>query len=303
MNKIAILTNSFKLGSPVQQLTDRFLIGFTRDGVFEPAPRGRVTIWCHEQSDLIAKRVSDYGLKVASSPSDALLDAEAVLTFDKIEVPRTGGRVFAYGDFNSPHPSGTVASTLGELPALDLPSGAKLRQSMVITHRDPLFATEAIMAIQERTREGIREIPHLGRWEGDSIWASTAWSRRAFAAAISRSDKIQGETLADGRTEDIVAHDLVSRMAKSPVAWLLHHDNGSVTHVFILEGVVEDILAGFETRKGELYSTQLFQSPPPAEEHYSRLAVVLSDYFQTGKAPWSPKRSKLLAYLEPRFAR
>ena len=48
-------------------------------------------------------------------------------------------------------------------------------------------------------------------------------------------------------------------------------------------------------------SAQLFRAPLPAEQHYSRLAGTMEDFFTTQTVPWKIERSLLTASLLETF--
>jgi hypothetical protein len=116
---------------------------------------------------------------------------------------------------------------------------------------------------------------------------------------LSRTDKAQGNTLTDGRTEDIVGLGLIRKMARNPRAKIIEHASGLRTAILVLDGVVGDLLvavrAGRRLMPGTIYSSQLFQSPTPQEEQFSRSAAVITDFFHNGRAPWGKERAIIMA--------
>ena len=100
-------------------------------------------------------------------------------------------------------------------------------------------------------------------------------------------------------------------MAPNPRAHLIDHVHGmDYTHslrttILVLGGVVGDILvavkAGRRLLPGSAYSTQLFQSPSPQQEHYSRLVATITDFFTTGRPPWETKRAIVAADFADRL--
>ena len=244
MNKnVAIVADEFAAGSPAQQIRDRFLIGYTREGVFQPRP----------VEQIVEAR-----------------DAEAVVVFatdalgEVIEKVRSGTPIFVYGliaktekdarrlaakaaDRNIPICAATVAAALQELPAMDIPDlpaiGAQIREALVVTHSDELFAFDGLASVLE-ARGGMSAIKKVRTLEGAAVWAAADkdWSSRMLAAALSRTDKAQGNTELDGRTEELVKSRLVQKMAKNPRARIIEHDGRLRTAILVLDGVVEDLL-------------------------------------------------------------
>jgi hypothetical protein len=93
-------------------------------------------------------------------------------------------------------------------------------------------------------------------------------------------------------------------MAKNPRARIIEHSGGLRTTIMVLDGVVADLLvavrAGRRLLPGTIYSTQLFQSQTPQQEHFNRLVATISDFFESGKAPWDTKCALVAADLAER---
>jgi hypothetical protein len=96
-------------------------------------------------------------------------------------------------------------------------------------------------------------------------------------------------------------------MAKNPRARIIEHAGGLRTTIMVLDGVVGDLLvavrAGRRLLPGTIYSTQLFQSPTPQQEHFSRLAAVITDFFDSTRPPWDPTRTIVAADLAGRLGK
>ena len=324
---VAIVADEFALGSPAQQIRDRFLIGYTHEGVFQTRPVEEVVVVGSEDKSSLQ------GARDARTRVIGAVDAVVVFATDAlgevIEKVRSGTPVFVYGllaktekdarrlaakaaDRSIPISAATVAAALRELPAMDIPDlpavGAQIREALVVTHSDELFAFDGLASVLE-ARGGMSAIKKVRTLEGAAVWAAADkdWSSRMLAAALSRTDKAQGNTELDGRTEELVKSRLVQKMAKNPRARIIEHDGRLRTAILVLDGVVEDLLvavrAGRRLMPGSIYSTQLFQSPKPQQEEFSRLVAVMIDFFDTGKAPWSIDRVLAMAELNEKFGK
>ena len=141
--------------------------------------------------------------------------------------------------------------------------------------------------------------------EGKKVWQAgdRLWSWRLLAAAISRSDALQGDTVIDGRTQDIVGLGLLPKLVSEPRAWVLEHRDGLRSTILVLDGALADFNFAVKARNGNVFSAQLYRPPPPNEHHFSQLASVMEDFFQTGKSPWSVARNLLIAGLLETFGR
>jgi hypothetical protein len=342
---IAIIADDLTPGSPAQQILDRFLIGYTRDGAFEARPFERVTVFSKADSEkLLDRRKGDFRCEVVTSAKEAVSSAHAVIILSNdglgeiIETVHADTPLFVYGligknrkaaeaivraaeEGRIPICAGTVMSVLQELPPMEISNlmaiGAQIREALIVVEgSDPqaeLSAFDAIAPILERNG-GVRNIHNVRKLEGQAVWAAGTqgdWSWRMLASALSRTDKAQGNTLLDGRTEDIVGLGLTQKMAINPRACLIDHARGmDYTHglrttILVLDGVVADVLvavkAGRRLMPGSIYSTQLFQSPSPQQEHYSRLATAIADFFVTGRPPWDAKRAIIAADFSDRL--
>jgi len=337
---IAIITDEVTLGSPAQQILDRFLIGFARDGVFEKRPFETVTVYAQAESGaVLEQRKRELGCNIVNSVKEAAAGADAVVSIsregfsDALENVRNGTPVFVFGllaatkqeaesvarkavSRNIPICAGTVKSTLQELPPLDISTmvavGAQIREALIVIEGQApeaeLAAFHAIAPILERYG-GLRGIQNVRTLEGQAVWEAgdREWSWRLLASALSRTDKAQGNTLLDGRTEDIVGLGLTQKMAKNPRARIIEHSHGLRTTILALDGVVGDILvavkAGRRLMPGSVYSTQLFQSPSPQQEHFSRLVGTMADYFTSGNPPWDLRRSIIASDFAERLGK
>jgi hypothetical protein len=331
---IAILVDDLTLGSAGQQIVDRFLIGYTRDGVFEKRPFENVSVWSADSAGEIAEqRRREFPESFAKSREQAIGGADAIVFIQKeglvetIDKARNGTALFVYGSMgeapvrkaeqkNIPVCAGTVFSTLQQLPPMEIPSGtgigAQIREALIVTQgaapQAELEAFHALASILDR-HGGVRSIRNIHKFQGDAVWdaGDRDWSWRMLASALSRTDKAQGNTLLDGRTEDIVGLGLTQKMAKNPRATVVEHSGGLRSTILVLDGVVADLLvavrAGRRLLPGTIYSTQLFQSQTPQQEHFSRLSAVITDFFQTGKAPWDVKRAFVAADLAARLSK
>jgi hypothetical protein len=340
VKKVAILVDDLALGSPSQQIVDRFLIGYNRDGVFERPAVEKIAIWCRDSDDkIVEQRRREFPRSFVRSRDEAIANANAVVFIqdeglsDLIEHAPAGAPVFVYGlvaktkagaeaiigkaeNRSIPLCAGSVMSTLQHLPPMDIPTGrgigAQIREALIVTQgsspKAEIDAFDALAPILDR-HAGVREIRNVRTLESDAVWEAGGrdWSWRMLASALSRTDKAQGNTLLDGRTEDIVGLGLTQKMAKNPRARIIEHSGGVRTAIMVLDGVVADLLiavrAGRRLLPGAIYSTQLFQSQTPQEEHFSRLVAAISDFFESGKPPWDIKRALVAADLAERLAK
>jgi hypothetical protein len=331
---LAIVVDDLTLGSPGQQILDRFLIGYMRDGTFEERPFETVTVFGPESVDkMLDERRKNLAFKRGRTRAEAVGSADAVVFISEsglneaIENVRIGTPVFVYGLIAKtekeaksivrkakrrgvPICAGTEMATLLHLPAMEIPAmkhiGAQIREALIVTNdarpEAELGAFDAVASILEQ-HGGVGEIKNVRTLSGAEVWQAgdKEWSWRLLGAALSRTDNAQGNTLLDGRTEELVRSGLAKTMAKNPRARVITQSGGLRITIMVLDGVVSDLLvavrAGRRLMPGSIYSTQLFRSPKPQQEEFSKLVARMIDFFQTGEPPWEVGRAIAMAEL------
>jgi hypothetical protein len=167
-----------------------------------------------------------------------------------------------------------------------------------------LNGLEGLLPVIERRRGGESGVRSVRLLEGDEVWRGghrKLWSWPLLAAALSRSHSPQGDSVLDGRTQDIAGLGLVPKLARRPQAWLLEHCDGLHTSILVLDGVVGDFNFAVRAADGRVFSAQLFRAPPPLEQHFSMLAAAVEDFFEFRKPPWPLERNLLIAGLLQAF--
>jgi hypothetical protein len=341
--KIAFVVEEFRLRSPAQQLLDRFLIGFPRDGEFHQLKDCRVSLHLTSGGDnaLLEQRRKDFGLAVAPGIERAVADADAavvvwrgagatandaLLTATLSHLPR-GSACFVHGVLASSHAAakeaarlaasrsialsaGTSTAVTFRLPEMDVPAGTSLKEALIVVQgvfpEAELDALEGLLPVLERRRGGEAGVHQIQRLDGQQVWEAGdqgRWSRALLASAISRSHTPEGDPVRDGRTQDLAGLGLLPKLALSPRAWLLEHRDGLGSALLVLDGAIADINFAVRTTSGKILSAQLYRPPPPAQEHFSRLAAVVEDFFRTRQSPWPTQRNLLLAALLESFGK
>ncbi len=336
--KITFLVREFSLGKPAQQLVDRLLMGYARDGEFHKFEDVEFTLHVegNVESKELAARAEKNGLRLAKSSEEALSRADAVLlvgdataaTEERVSAAlgslRPNTCCFIYGRVPASEESalrlkdlvrsrqllvasGNATGTAFRLPDIDLPRTSGLKKSLIVAPGTGLEAEwdalEGLIPLIERRRNvglGVNDVRLL---KGDALWNAldnNEW-KHLLAAAISRSNTIQGDPMRDGRTQDVVGQGLIKTLAKEPRGWSLQHADGLRTMVLILNGVLTDVNFALELAGGEIKSAQLYRPPAPVQEHFSRLATTIEDFFVSRKVPWSFDRSILVSGLLGRF--
>lgn len=219
--------------------------------------------------------------------------------------------------------AGTPLSVTWRLPEVELSPATPLSEALIVVQANPspgqtsppappsslrgaeLHALEGLLPVIERRRGGEAGVRSIRFLEGKELWKAGDrgnWSWPLLAAALSRSHSPQGDPVLDGRTQDLVGLGLVPKLARNPRGWLLEHRDGLRSTMLVLDGVVADFNFAVRAQDGSIVSAQLFRAPAPAEQHFSRLAAVMEEFFRSGKAPWSIERNLLIAGLLERFS-
>ncbi|NBV23386.1 MAG: hypothetical protein EBS05_15890 [Proteobacteria bacterium] len=347
--QIAFLLDDFALQTPAQQLLDRFLLGYRRNGSFhkpdafrvsyslsptggEGGVRGRPST---EASSLLQQRVTGHGLQLTADLPTAVREADALVIVPGIGSAsppepllaaalahaRRGTACFVFGALASSLAtartraalanarqvtlaSGTEWPLTWRLPQIDLPVRASLDEAIIVVQGPSplaeLQALDALLPILERRAGGERGVRQVKFLADRELWRAgdrREWSWPLLSSALSRSDSPQGDTLLDGRTQDLVGLGVVPKLARNPRGWLLEHADGVRTALLVLEGVVADCNFALRLKDGSEISAQLFHAPVPGQEHFSPLAATLEDFFRTGQAPAPFARSLLTAGL------
>lgn len=347
--KIAFILEDFALQTPAQQLLDRFLLGYRRDGGFHKL-EGVQTTFTHaptggegrvrgnradEANVLLQQRVTDFGLKRADDVASAVREADAIVIVSKsaaaapaeslvnaaVTNARRGVFCFVFGAL-APNlatartfaalatarqiklASGTTLPVTWRLPQVDLPARAAVNEALIVVQgASPLaelHALDGLLPLLERRAGGERGVRQVKFLAGRELWKAgdrREWSWPLLSSALSRSDSPQGDTITDGRTQDLVGLGLVPKLATDPRGWLIEHADGLRSTLFALDGVVADYNFAVRLADGNEISAQLFRAPVPAQEHFSPLAAVLEDFFRTGEPPWPAARGLLTAGL------
>ena len=343
LRKFAFIAEEFALRTSAQQLLDRFLIGYASDGEFHHLKDCRVSMPLPSGGDtaLLDQRQKDFGLACEPGLERALADADAavvvwrgagaiandaLLTATLSHLPR-GAACFVHGALASSHAAaqeavrlaaardialsaGTSTAVTFRLPEMDVPAGTPLQEALIVVQgafpEAELDALEGLLPVIERRRGGESGVRHIRRLQGQQVWDAGdrgRWSRALLASAISRSHTPQGDPVRDGRTQDLAGLGLLPKLAQNPRAWLLEHRDGLRSALLVLDGAIADINFAVRTTSGKILSAQLYRPPPPAQEHFSRLAAVIEGFFHTRQSPWPTQRNLLLAALLESFGK
>lgn len=211
---------------------------------------------------------------------------------------------------------GSYLPATWRLPSVDLKRGTPTKNALIVAVGEPreaeFLGVDGLLPVIERRmttidgsrvagEAGVRSVRFIA---GRAVWKrfdKTHWGRELLAAAISRSDTPQGDAIADGRTQDLLGLDLVQKLARDPILYLIEHQDGLQSGVLLANGVIGDINFAVRSNAGDIISAQLLRPRGPQAHHWTALAQRVEDFFVSGNAPWTAARSVLTAQLLETF--
>jgi len=170
IRKIAFLLDEFGAASPAQQLLDRFLIGYPRDGAMRKLERSKVSAYLAVSAEAnFGMRQEEFQLVVASTAEQAVAGADAVVIVSRrpgtlaneaflriaLEQAPEGAACFVHGVLANSLASarsfaakaasrriallaGTPLSVTWRLPEMNLPLGTPLTEALIVVQVNPV---------------------------------------------------------------------------------------------------------------------------------------------------------------------
>jgi hypothetical protein len=298
LRKIAFVVEELGLDTPSQQLLDRFMIGYPRDGDFHRC-QGQLSVWLapNAPDTELRRRLADFPIRHHDTIEAAVRDADGIivaprgvssrdLLLSAIRSAPAKSTAFVLGAIAESLDdarriaslaaaggvmlsAGTPISVTFRLPDVDIPVGANLKSALILVQGpSPLVelnALDGLFPILERRRKGERGVRRLRRLAGPELWTALddLVPRRLLAAALSRSDSPQGDPVKDGRTQDLLGLGLVPKLALNPRGWVLEHTDGLRSTILVLDGVVADFNFAVCLDDDTIVSAQLYRPPLP----------------------------------------
>lgn len=172
-------------------------------------------------------------------------------------------------------------------PDVDLEWGAPARRAVAISYSGldiyGFHLLESLQAMVERRRGGETGIRAVQCLEREAVWQyldRTAWARRLFEEALSRSLTRR-------------AGDLRS-LVKEPAAFLLDYRDGLETAAFLLTGGVSDFTVAIEVDgEPQPVSTLMWAEDRRPYWHFACLVQRIERMFATGVATYPVERTLL----------
>ena len=198
--------------------------------------------------------------------------------------------------------AGSSLPVTWRLPDIELALNSEIESAMMVGYGGPdvmdFHGLEALQCMLERRKGGETGVRAVQMIEGEAVWKALdarQISRDLLVSALSRSDTPQGQTIVDGRTQDLVAKGELPKLVKKPAAYFLEYRDGLKATLLMLNGAVKDFTFAARVKGAGVQSTQFFLSPEPNVTYSACLVSKIEELFETGKAPYPVERTLLVS--------
>jgi hypothetical protein len=198
--------------------------------------------------------------------------------------------------------AGSSLPVTWRLPDIELPENSEIDSALVVGYGGAdvmdFHGLEALQCIVERRKGGETGVAAVQMLEGDAVWRAGdegRYPRELLVAALSRSDSPQGQTIVDGRTQDLVAKGELPKLVKDPAAYFIEYRDGLKATLLMLNGAIKDFTFAARLKGAGLQSTQFFLSPEPNVTYSACLVRKIEELFETGQAPYPVERTLLVS--------
>jgi hypothetical protein len=198
--------------------------------------------------------------------------------------------------------AGSSLPVTWRLPDIELPMNSDIESALVVGYGGAdvmdFHGLEALQCMVERRRGGETGVAAVQMLQGDAVWKAGEagrYPRDLLVSALSRSDSPQGQTVVDGRTQDLVAKGELPKLVKDPAAYFIEYRDGLKATLLMLNGAVKDFTFAARVKGAGIQSTQFFLSPEPNVTYSACLVRKIEDLFETGRAPYPVERTLLVS--------
>jgi len=197
--------------------------------------------------------------------------------------------------------AGSSLPVTWRLPPVELPLGCVIEEALMVGvgSSDPMdfHALEAMQCMVERRRGGETGVKAVQLVDGDGVWKAAEqgrWSKRLLEAALARSDSLQGDSLRDGRPQELSASSDLPRLVRRPAAYFIEYSDGCRATLLMLNGALGDYtFAAQLAEPAGIVSTQFLLPPNPNVAYSACLMHKAEEMFLTGRAPYPVERTLL----------
>ena len=200
-----------------------------------------------------------------------------------------------------PFLAGSSLPVTERIPAIELPLGSRLRESLCICYGGvdsyDFHGLETAQCMSERRRGGEKGVRSIRALRGASMWdelASRPEAARLFVAAAARSHTVKPP---DGYTIVAPSLERAKQAGANAVGYFLEHEDGFRTTVVMANGFVQDFTYAGLKESGEITSTQMHLPMPmqisTTADFFNPLVHHIEQMVLTGKAPYPIERTLL----------
>ncbi len=143
--------------------------------------------------------------------------------------------------------AGSSLPVTWRLPDVEIPLNAEIESALMVGYGGAdvmdFHGLEALQCMVERRKGGESGVAAVQMVKGDAVWQAGAagrYSKELLVSALSRSDSPQGQTVVDGRTQDLVAKGELPKLVKDPAAYFIEYRDGLKATLLMLNGAVKD---------------------------------------------------------------
>lgn len=198
--------------------------------------------------------------------------------------------------------AGSSLPVTWRLPDIEIPLGSEIESAVAVGNGGSdimdYHGMEAMQCMLERRKGGETGVRAVRMVEGAGVWKlidDGTISKELLVSALSRSDTPQGQTIVDGRTQDLVGKGQLPKLVEKPAAYLIEYRDGLKATLLMLNGAIKDFTFAARVKGKGVMSTQFFLSPVPNVTYSACLVSKIEELFATGKAPYPVERTLLVS--------
>ena len=201
---------------------------------------------------------------------------------------------------NFPFLAGSSLPVTRRLPAVDLPWGAPLNESVAVGYggveKYDFHGLETAQCMDERRRGGESGVKSVLALRGAKMWdhaAKRETTKRLLVSALSRSHTLP---VKEGYQTQAISFDWARSVFPEGYAYFIEHRDGFKTTLFML-GTRDFNYAGLHADTGEITSCQMFLPMPSnvatTADFFNPLVHHIEDMVLQNKAPYPVERTLL----------
>ena len=199
-----------------------------------------------------------------------------------------------------PFLAGSSLPVTRRLPAIDLPWGTPLRESVAVGYggveKYDFHGLETAQGMDERRRGGETGVKSVLALRGEKMWAHAAKSettQRLLVSALSRSHTLP---VKEGYHTDAISFDWARKALPEGYAYFIEHRDGLKTALFML-GIRDFNYAGLHADTDQITSCQMFLPMPSSvsttADFFNPLVHHIEDMVLQNQAAYPVERTLL----------